>query len=178
MLDEPFRGFFRDSLLAPDFKEVRSVSFVFYYSFFLWRRLSPVAHPPASLLPGRVHPFIPASPVVLPDSMVAVGRDVPCSCPQKFVNRVGRSKMPAHYVPESLEGLRPDVEFPTVIRDQRVKDLVRAADALGALMQYNNFGFVRNKRQHRQFGLAVIEMAQVCVCVSVSLCLCVCSGCE
>ncbi len=86
--------------------------------------------------------------------------------------------MPAHYVPESLEGLRPDVEFPTVIRDQRVKDLVRAADALGALMQYNNFGFVRNKRQHRQFGLAVIEMAQVGVCVSACLCLCVCSGCE
>lgn len=45
------------------------------------------------------------------------------------------------------------------------KQIVELADSLGKLMQYNSAGFLHNYRQHRQFGLAVIEMTQVCMCV-------------
>ena len=41
-----------------------------------------------------------------------------------------------------------------------VVELIRAADALGRLLQYNHQGFLANVRQQRMGGLAAIELAQ------------------
>ena len=45
--------------------------------------------------------------------------------------------------------------------DAKLSQLVDTADEIGAMVQYKSPGFLRNWRQYRQFGLAVLQMAQV-----------------
>lgn len=54
------------------------------------------------------------------------------------------------------------VEFSEVAPSRELGTLAEAADRLGVLLQYVSPGFLRNIRQHRQFGLAVIQVAQLC----------------
>ena len=39
--------------------------------------------------------------------------------------------------------------------------LIALADRIGPMMQYHSPGFLNNRKQYRQFGLAALEVAQV-----------------
>ena len=45
-------------------------------------------------------------------------------------------------------------------RERRLRQLVQRGDQLGALMQIRSKGFLSNQRQWRQFGMAVLSVAQ------------------
>lgn len=51
------------------------------------------------------------------------------------------------------------------------RELVPAADAIGALLQTRAQGFVANRRQHRMFGLAVLEMREALTRDGIAPCL-------
>ena len=54
-----------------------------------------------------------------------------------------------------------DAAHATASREADIAKIVDAADALGRWVQLDCAGFLTNKRQHRQFGLAVIPELRV-----------------
>jgi hypothetical protein len=90
--------------------------------------------------------------------------------------RNGRKDVHSGYEAASVRCMRPDVERPSPRRSPGVRALVDAADAISAVLQYKTSGFAKNARQHRQFGLAAVEVAQVRVgrVSIVHTCLCCC----
>jgi hypothetical protein len=82
---------------------------------------------------------------------------------QVFVDRQGKGGTPRGYRPVTPSASYVDVARPHRPRSSAVAAVLGLADSVGPLLQYNNTGFMRNRRQHRQFGLAGLEMAQVCV---------------
>lgn len=58
-----------------------------------------------------------------------------------------------------LRGEAPSADCAALLQAVHCEGRVAAAGQLTALLQYDSPGFVHNRRQHRQFGLAVLAVA-------------------
>lgn len=67
-----------------------------------------------------------------------------------------------------LLNMFPTTESHTV--GDAVERLKSVADSIGSFMQYQSPGFLKNSRQHRQFGCAALELSQVLRSHWISLC--------
>jgi hypothetical protein len=104
-----------------------------------------------------------------------------------FAKRWGRSQLPPTYNLKKTSDLRPDVVIVPLDAASPRGKLIAFADAVGPMMQvrlrfwvpirspvslhehlddvpqYDSPGFLKNTKQYRQFGLAAIEVAQLCL---------------
>ena len=87
---------------------------------------------------------------------------------------------------KEYEKAREIIEEKEKTHNLKIEYLLKATSGIGKLIQLNHPGFLPNQRQHRQFGLAVLQLAQSInehvtlrhdsnnkVCVRI-MCLCVC----
>lgn len=85
---------------------------------------------------------------------------LPCCAQELWCKKASPSlALTGDYIPQPRIPLNPP-DPPPRPDPQREATLVAAADAMGALLQYNTQGFIVNQRQRRMGGLAAIELAQ------------------
>ena len=105
-------------------------------------------------------PFCHFYTVISPNALCRIAR----LSHQAFAHRKGKDGLPSYYVQDTTMDMTLDVNPMVGMRSEAMRALVKAADRVGAMMQYRAPGFLKNDRQHRQFGLAAIEIAQVLTC--------------
>ena len=84
---------------------------------------------------------------------------------EAFGKRFTKADM-KEYTPMRANSAPADVDLDTAPGPDLTL-LASTADRFGTLVQYNSPGFLRNWRQYRQFGCAVMHIAQVRVCTAV-----------